>query len=320
MKELYSGKGEKTQFLTYDGLDDIGQELLKTARETVLALNKTHRCTNFIYFTDPHLSAEDQLYQTDTITAEPSLKMVASLAKERWADAVFCGGDVINAYNSDFSMALERFSELADLLKDVNIPVYFCKGNHDDNMKVSADHRLTNGIWSAITKPWQKGAEYNPEHMDGGYFYVDLPNDVRVFVWNQFDSDSSWNDTNPGTTAVQSGWFREKLSDNKTLVTMLHNPESGATSSHSMAEEYADSACVINAHTHADALTEGTVPKFTVGRSFAVTKVTNLSHTVDEGANKYCVSIFSIDTVNKIVYETRIGRGESRQATYGATE
>ena len=101
---------------------------------------------------------------------------------------------------------------------------------------------------------------------------------------------------------------------------MWHNPESGATGANTMANEYANSACVINAHTHADALTEGTVPKFTVGRSFAVTKVTNQAHIVDEGANQYCVSIFSIDTVNKIVYETRIGRGESRQATYGVTE
>lgn len=319
MKELYSGKGEKTQFLTYDGLDDIGLELLKTARETVLALNKTNRCTNFIYFTDCHLSAEDQKYQGNTITAEPSLKMIASLAKERWADAIFCGGDVINAYNSDFSMALARFAELGEYFKDVNIPVYFCKGNHDDNEKVSAEHRLTNGVWSALTKPWQKGAEYNPEHMDGGYFYVDLPNDVRVYVWNQFDSDSNWHDTNPGTNAIQSNWFNEKLSDNKTLVTMWHNPESGATGANTMAKNYANSACIITAHTHNDALTEGTVPSFTVGRSFAVTKVTNLSHTVDEGANRYCVSIFSIDTVNKIVYETRVGRGESRQATYGAT-
>ena len=320
MKKFYSGKGEETKVMTYAGLDDVGLELLKSARKTVLALNKEHRFVNFIYFADCHLSAEGQLYQTDTITAEPSLKMVSALAKERWADAVFCGGDVINAYDSDFSMALERFAELADALKDVTIPVYFCKGNHDDNKKVSDEHRLTNGVWSALTKTWQSGAVYNSVDSDGGYFYVDLPENVRVFVWNQFDSNSSWNDTNPGTTATQSGWFRENIDESKTLVTLLHNPESGATAANEVATETTNSACVISAHTHSDNLTEGTVPKFTVARSFAVTKVSNVSHVIDKGADRYCVSVFSIDTVNKVVYETRIGRGESRQASYGATE
>ena len=172
MKTLYSGTGEETDILTYDGLDNTGRGLLKTARETVLALNKKHRFANIVYFTDCHLSAEDQKYQTDNITAEPTLKMVEAIAKEKWVDAVFCGGDVINAYNSDFSTALERFSEFADALKTVNIPVYFCKGNHDDNVKVSDDDRLTNGVWSALTKPWQTNAVYNSDDPDGGYFYV----------------------------------------------------------------------------------------------------------------------------------------------------
>lgn len=323
MADLYTAVGKVIDGGSETGLDLIGQSLLKTARETVLALNKNQRCVNFVYFTDAHLSADGQKVQTDTVSAYHSLKMVSALAKERWADAVFFGGDMINAYESDFGMAAERMSEFAGALQDVKIPVYFCKGNHDDNVKVSDDDRFTNGVWSALTKQWQTGAVYNPDDPDGGYYYVDLPGDVRVFVWNQFhsavgdDSATNWDDTNPGISGTQANWFKSVLDDSKTLVTIYHNPESGGTSAAVLAGNFAGSACIITGHTHADALSEGVVPHFTVARSYAIVGSTNSSHVIDSGADLYCVSVFTIDTVNKIVYETRIGRGESRQATYG---
>ena len=324
MADLYTADGKVIDGGSETGLDLIGQSLLKTARETVLALNKDHRCTNFVYFTDTHLSAEGQKVQNDTVSAYHSLKMVDAIANERWVDAVFFGGDAINAYGSDFEMGTERMSEFAEALHNVKIPIYFCKGNHDDNVKVSEDDRFTNGVWSALTKPWQTGAVYNPDDPDGGYYYVDLPDDVRVFVWNQFhsavgdDSATNWDDTNPGISGTQANWFSSVLDNSKTLVTIYHNPESGGTSAALLADSFSGSACVITGHTHADALTDGAVPRFTVMRSFAVTGSTNSSHVIDTGENLYCVSVFTIDKEHKIVYETRIGRGGSRQASYGA--
>lgn len=313
--------------------------------------------TKFAYLTDLHLSGNGQLMLgKNTVNPYWSIAVLNEVCKRGLVEAVVIGGDLINAYSqissdviyeSTLEDATGRIQALLAAIDTNGLPMYVVKGNHDLNTKyddvmsnTDYPNKVNDTVWQSLTEPYATNAVYNSEDKSG-YLYADLSNNVRLCVWNQYTGDciDSTGSDGDGTSNTESYWMRDTAyEDGKICVTIYHNPESYATNEGMYTRYFVDGgtyggktwtggqkAFVINSHNHADNLSylfEGVmtqnVPQFNVDRAFAVTESTASNVTIDSGNDRACVSIFTIDTVNDIVYETRIGRGESRQASYGA--
>ena len=340
---LYNGKGEKLSvgkvFLTDDLLTEI--ENLESKVGTKIA-----------YLTDLHLSGQGQLMQgKNTVNPYWSIAVVEEICKRGLVEAIVIGGDLINAYADSYASTKEdvvnRITTLLNAFNTNGIPLYIVKGNHDLNTKyddvlgdTTYPNRIDDETWQELTEKYETNAVFNEEHKCG-YYYVDLSNNVRLCIWNQYTGnciDTTSNDGD-GTGTTQTYWFRDNVyldESGKTIVTIFHNPEQFASGQFMMTRYYCDGgkylnktwqggnkAFCISSHTHGDNLGylyEGTmtqnVPNFNVRNAFAITKSTASNVALDEGNDRACVSIFTIDTENNHVYETRIGRGENREADY----
>lgn len=335
--------------------DDL-KKAIESARDTVMGYNHVSKCCNFLYLTDLHMSGDGQLMQSkNTVNPYWSLAVVEEICKQHWVEAVVIGGDIINAYvemaSGTYEATLEdacrRISEVCKAITNYGIPVYFVKGNHDLSSKYDEvignteySNKVTDGVWNTLTRPFRAGAVCNDDD-DAGYYYADLSNNVRLCIWNQYTGDcvDSTGSDGDGTSNTEMYWFRDNAyvdEDGKIIVTILHNPTSYATSEFMVTRYYCDGgtyqgktwvggnkALCISSHNHEDSLSylyDGVmtqnVPNFNVARAFAITESTAVNVTIDAGNDRACVSIFTVDTENSHVYETRIGRGESRESDF----
>ena len=340
---IYNGKGETLGiaecFMTNNLLDEIDGLQLKTG-------------TKIAYLTDLHFSGEGQLMQgKNTVNPYWSIAVVNEICKRGLVEAVVIGGDLINAYADSYVSTKEdavgRITALLNAFETHGIPLYVVKGNHDLNSKyddvlgdTTYPNRIDDETWQELTEKYETNAIFNQEDK-AGYYYVDLSNDVRLCVWNQYAGDcidSTGNEGN-GTSSTQTYWFRDnayKDEDGKTIVTIFHNPEQFATSEFMVTRYYCDGGSYLNktwsgvgkafcitAHNHADnisylypdAMTQN-VPNFNMRNAFAITESTATNIPIDEGNDRACVSIFAIDVENNHVYETRIGKGTDREADF----
>lgn len=336
---LYNGNGEllsvSDAFITNDLLAEIENVESKTG-------------VKFAYLTDLHFSGEGQLMQgKNTVNPYWSIAVVEEICKRGLVEAVVIGGDLINAYADAYAStkedAIKRITSILSAFETYGIPLYIVKGNHDLNTKyddVQGDttypNRIGDDTWQAITEKYETDAVFN-EADKKGYYYVDLSNNVRLCIWNQYtgacvDTTGLEGD---GTGTTQTYWFRDNVYvDGKTIVTILHNPEQYASAQFMMTRFFCDGgtnngktwtggqkAFCITAHTHIDDLNylyDGTmtqnVPNFNVQNAFAITESTAANVPLNKGNERACVSIFTIDSENNHVYETRIGRGTDRES------
>lgn len=340
---IYNGKGEKLGvtgcFLSSGLLAEIESITPKAG-------------TKIAYLTDLHFSGEGQLMQgKNTVNPYWSLAALEEICKRGLVEAVVIGGDLINAYADSYESTLadakSRIQTMLSAIDTNGIPLYIVKGNHDLNTKyddVMGDstypNRINDEVWQSIIEPYATNAVFNSEDK-AGYYYVDLTNNVRLCIWNQYTGECV-DTTGPegdGTGTTQIYWFRDNAytdEDGKTIVTIFHNPEQFASGEFMITRCYCDGgtysgktwtggnkAFCITAHNHADNfgyLYDGVmaqnVPNFNVRNAFAVTRSTASNASIDEGNDRACVSIFTVDVENQHVYETRIGKGESRESDF----
>lgn len=331
---------DSTEVLILSAVDDAESRLSAT------------NGTRIAYMTDAHLSGTGQLMQMkNTVDSSYSVSALNEICKRGLVDAVVIGGDMINAYAkipsgtypSTKNDAKARMRQFINMIDAHGIPIYFVKGNHDLNAKYDevmgyADYpnRINDEDWQELTEQYETNAVFNPSDK-AGYFYVDLSNDVRLAIWNQYTGntiDTSGSDGN-GTSNVEKNWFRDVVFDNsKTVISIWHNPEYWATYQGMYPRYFADGGrydgkqwegggktFCINSHTHADNLGylfDGTmfqnVPNFNVRNSYAVTASTATNQHIDEGLEKICVSIFTIGENH--VWETRVGNGTDRESDF----
>lgn len=341
----FNGYGELLGLMNVYGTSD-----LLTAVDTAEATANGYSGTKIAYITDLHYSGVGQLMQIkNTVNPYWSIAVLEEICKRGLVEAVVIGGDLINAYADSYESTLadakSRIQTMLSAIDTNGIPLYVVKGNHDLNTKyddVMGDstypNRINDEVWQSLTEPYATGAVYN-EADKSGYFYADLSGNVRLCVWNQYTGDcvdSAGNDGN-GTSNTECAWMRDTAyEDGKTIVTVYHNPESFATYQGMYTRFFVDGgtyggrtwaggqkAVVVNSHNHADNLSylyDGTmrqnVPQFNVRNAFAVTHSTASNVSIDEGNDRACVSIFTVDVENQHVYETRIGKGESRESDF----
>lgn len=162
-------------------------------------------------------------------------------------------------------------------------------------------------------------AIFDTANPTGGYFYKDFENEkIRVLVINNFDADTCADAetySNAQIAFVESA-FTSLPSTDWNVVILSHVSIGTSTTMYTKLTAYKNRIiCLIHGHTHVDGYSNsagwndiGTIS------GYGVVKDGHIG-TADE----FAFDIFTIDTTNKIIYETRIGRGESRKYSYGAT-
>lgn len=162
-------------------------------------------------------------------------------------------------------------------------------------------------------------ATFDENNHTGGYFYKDFDNEkIRVLVINNFDADTCADAETYSTEQIAfvENAFTSLPSTDWNVVILSHVSIGTSTTMYTKLTAYKNRIiCVIHGHTHVDDYSNsagwndiGTIS------GYGVVKDGHIG-TADE----FAFDIFTIDTTNKIIYETRIGRGESRKYSYGTT-
>ena len=136
------------------------------------------------------------------------------------------GGDFINDYTTNHDEATALLHKASDGFRNLGIPFYTTRGNHDCNGKCkTADKRpdntqiITDAEYYAMFSPLsQESNFYAPEgivtdsvHPQGNYYYRDFgAQRVRLIVLNNYDRDSL---EMSGYHGQQMKWLAEKALD-----------------------------------------------------------------------------------------------------------
>ena len=310
---------EKVKELIRDE-DQITETDIINGFKKVMAHNREGRYFNFGFFTDTHSNLQN---------AADSIKYMHKIANNELVDMNFHGGDIISTYDPIDSVDkyveamlphLHNYKEIKNL--------FFVKGNHDEGHVEGAENNLSKYQYNALFSPSYKDNDvkihYNELDDYGNYYYVDLEHyKIRIIVIDSF--------YNPGLNSVDYGsyqlpWVATEALDDTNLTsdwsilvfshTIGNNDNMGKlfkaynTKSTYQTYNFTEAKCkfigTVLGHEHTD--------NYSNAGGF-----NRIGVTCAFGASP-AVDIFTIDTENDIVYETRIGgRGTDRAYRYGAT-
>lgn len=292
------------------------QETISGAREKVLGYNNADKFVNFAFITDVHAAGKKELDRH----ASACLDDFVSLCNERWCDFAAFGGDMFSAYEASQSEAFELMSVPMSWFNRITIPVFMTKGNHDRNGKISQEETVTNTQYHMLCERNFGGADVriNPEDPYGNYFFADYVREkVRVIVLNYFDECVM---QNSGFHDLQLDWLERSalgtLEDGWTVIMFSHSFKSAGERFWSIIDDVTASgrvsvAALIHGHHHKDLFEQkhgvnviGVAAGFCSGAQVGTPDQT-------------CFSVFTVDTRNRILHETRIGRGENRDFNFG---
>lgn len=185
---------------------------------------------------------------------------------------------------------------------------------------IDEDNCITSYQWATLMQN-NVDAVFDTTNPYGGYFYKDFADEkVRVLVLNDFDSHISdefatWSDTQK---AFIDAAFNLPSSDWGVVVlthTSLTKPTSGANSRYEALNKHTSKIiCFIHGHDHMDlSVPKGDGQWLTIGTNAGYGElIKGEVGTEDE----FSIDIFTIDTTNRKIYDTRIGRGENREFSY----
>lgn len=182
------------------------------------------------------------------------------------------------------------------------------------------DNAISSYQWAMLMQN-NVDAVFDTTNPYGGYFYKDFTVEkIRVLVINDFDNYigdefATWSDNQK---AFINSAFELPDDDWGVVVlthTVLTKPTSGVNSRYEAIKNHASKIiCYIHGHDHKDL----SVPKsdgqwLTIGTNAGYGElIKGEVGTADE----FSIDIFTIDPVNRKIYDTRIGRGESREFSY----
>ncbi len=213
--------------------------------------------------------------------------------------------------------------------------------------------RITRSQWAMM---FQNNIDvvFNPNDPTGGYFYKDFENEkIRVIVTNCFDNNDdetylesvTWhreqtrfiaeealnftdkiNRAEWGVIVLSHHMYHDDMEDVSAIRWELYNIlEAYQKGKPYVGKEYGGIAinvdfsqqgagnliCTLHGHNHADEYDNNN------GWNNIGTDA-GYGGKYKNCANEFCFSVFTVDTENKMLYETRIGRGNDRTYSYGA--
>ena len=302
---------------------NIKEDILINGIITATSLNKTNKYINIGYFTDTHENAYD---------ASKSISFMNKLSLSNICNMCIHGGDIISSYSMNYNQFLTEMLKRINNYKQMK-NLYFVKGNHDNNHNNTANYNLTKTEYNMMFNVNLKDVVINENDPYGNYYYVDDKiNKVRIIVLDAYYLYSDYSNVNFGTE--QTSWLYNNALDitelqdysvvifshsyNRTceIVDILKafNDKGNTYGDYTFdGSSNAKFVGLIRGHDHAD--TYSNADGYNV---IGVTKA--FSDASDIGTdNEVALDIFTIDTDNDILYETRIGKGSSRSYSFGST-
>ena len=294
----------------------MAQNTADRAREKVLEYNKDNKFINFAYITDVHINGKnDEVYCT-----KPNLQHFVSVCNEGYCDFAVFGGDAHSAYGTTKNEAFGYISEVSEYFNSIRIPLYATKGNHDRNAKITQEETISNIQYHLLFHNHldRNIVRFNPSDPYGNYFYADYALEkVRIINLNYYDAQDM---QEPGIHDKQLAWLDEVAMNfsncddpsDWTVVLFAHYYRHCGECFWKIIEEKREKAGVkiagfIYGDSHSD--------QFSFERGMNMVGVMSGYCTPEEVGtpSEDSFSIFTVDTQNDCLIETKVGRGEDRR-------
>lgn len=323
-----------TKYTKQASLEALRDGIADTGMATVIEHNLNRRCLNFSFITDTHANG----YENAVCRASKNIELYKRVSNTEMLDFACHGGDVISAYGTSRNDYLKEYIKYFKDYNGFTVPLYFAKGNHENNAEegYSAEMALSMSQYYMIAQQRNYGkVVVNPEAPYDGYYYVDIDDiKIRLIVLNMFRDPTGGTSMNVGTK--QTNWFyntalnfqsKETPTDWNVLV-VSHFHYSDTNDITKIMQAFNDKGTTygsytfasgtggyliahIHGHAHADLYSnEYGYNQIGVRRGFA----NIIRYNTEE---EYCFDVFTVDTVEKKLYETRFGTGDSREYTWG---
>ena len=289
--------------------DDLANKIRQ-----LLKYNRSKKFLNLCFLTDTHSNIENGHFAINSLQALQTVKV---------CDGYVHGGDIITTYDYGFAEYVKQMEQNIGNYKK-NGEIFFVKGNHDNNHSNSQYDNATKPQYKQLAQISMNNAIFNASNNNTCYYYFDYPNEkVRCIV---LDSYSIENDSvTVNIDSEQNSWLYNTALDVEngwTVVVFSHQFTDVLTDTIDILNAFADRGTtygnyefdtdistqfvgVIHGHTHQDEYSN--ILGF---NNIGVTKAFGESDA--DGA----LSLFTIDTTDHILYETRIGDGYDRSYSF----
>lgn len=271
----------------------------------VIELNKHHHFLSFAYLTDTHYGTPE-----NNLISERTCK---TLCNEKWLNFAVFGGDMHNV--NDKMQANNAIGHIIKEIGDIQIPTFYCKGNHDVNYKIDPPHNeLTDTNFYLLYNKQlnKKKAKHDPINPYGNYYYQDFNRKgIRVCILNS--NDGIGDEFTMSQTQLDFLENHALATQNKVIV-FVHHYAGVQTMLHPIFNRFQANGgiliAVISGHVHRDSIR--TEDGYNVITTSCSRNNASQSGTIDE----ICFDVCTIDTASRTLYMNRVGRGENRHFKY----
>lgn len=157
---------------------------------------------NIIFVTDTHMERLTDTHYANIDTVLEEYRSIVEMANNINVDAIIHGGDVIHGANRGKTKPFQAFAQVVTIFKNANCPVFFCRGNHDDNMyssdatsgQIYTDYIPVNNLISIeewlkrLVDPMKTEVVHDSENIHSSYYYYDfIEKKKRVIILDPYD-------------------------------------------------------------------------------------------------------------------------------------
>ena len=322
----------------------IENEVAQT-KAKVNSLNKTG-AISFSFISDIHADS-------GTYSSMANINAFTNIGNSGLLKFGICAGDITNGGYEDLKSGkgLYNLEYYSNLLKDMQSPTLFARGNHDCNTRTDSSVAIS-GVqyYESILQQLQGVVTFNKDDLGGDYYYKDLEKEkIRVCVLNAFngenyefifgdkqlefvankvldlsekDNAEEWQVLFLTHTIDKSEAHEESPSDNETLYNIINAFQEGKKDNiGNISVDYTNQGkgtviAIITGHHHLDTTTvKNNILIITVRSASIIMDRANVNKE-QYSSDDISFDIFSIDKESKTLYATKVGRGNDRQWSY----
>ena len=317
------------------------------AEDKILSRNKSG-LTSFSFITDIHA-------ENGTYSPMANINSFNRIGNSGLVQFGMCAGDITTGKYEDLKSGkgLYNIEYLSNKLKQNNSTTLFARGNHDCNTRNDSSVAISGKqYYETVLKELNEDGKINVDknNTDGDYYYYDLEDrKIRVCVLNAFngenyefifgqnqlnfvanevlnlstkDNSQDWQVLFLTHTVDSSKAHLEVPKDNEKLYSIINAFQEGKkyekddiNIDYSM-QGKGTVIAIITGHHHLDTtMIKNNILIITV-RSASPLMDRDYLNTEQYNENDISFDVFSIDTENKKLYSTKVGRGKDRQWTY----
>ena len=317
------------------------------AEDKILSRNKSG-LTSFSFITDIHA-------ENGTYSPMANINSFNRIGNSGLVQFGMCAGDITTGKYEDLKSGkgLYNIEYLSNKLKQNNSTTLFARGNHDCNTRNDSSVAISGKqYYETVLKELNEDGKINVDknNTDGDYYYYDLEDrKIRVCVLNAFngenyefifgqnqlnfvanevlnlstkDNSQDWQVLFLTHTVDSSKAHLEVPKDNEKMYSIINAFQEGKkyekddiNIDYSM-QGKGTVIAIITGHHHLDTtMIKNNILIITV-RSASPLMDRDYLNTEQYNENDISFDVFSIDTENKKLYSTKVGRGKDRQWTY----